>query len=69
MAVVHDWTRSGNCRVFKFSAAKGVWKGPIRVFPGDVLVRLCGADRLPRFNHPLPAGYHKLTGYTRKPGR
>ncbi len=38
-AIVADVTRAGNVRVFKFSATRKRWKGPIRLYDGEVISR------------------------------
>ncbi len=37
LAIVHDRTRAGNVRVWKYSAKRREWKGPIRVYPAEVM--------------------------------
>lgn len=65
VAVVHDWTRSGNCRVWKFSAKRRVWKGPLRLHEGEFIGAINGAP-----DAPLPAEYARLgRGYPRNPLR
>jgi len=53
LAIVHDRTAQGNVRVWKFSAKRRVWKGPLRLHPGEVMNRATPAEvvNLP----PLPA--------------
>lgn len=55
IAIVHDRTPAGNVRVWKYSAKKRVWKGPIRIYPGEVIDRV----REFEFNDKpgLPAAY------------
>lgn len=55
LALVHDRTRSGNVRVWKFSAKQRCWKGPIRIYPAEVMHRA----REYEFHDkpPLPATY------------
>lgn len=52
LAIVHDRTAHGNVRVWKFSAKRRVWKGPLRLHPGEVMNRATPAEvrNLP----PLP---------------
>lgn len=37
IAVVDGFTRAGNLRAYKYSAKRKVWKGPLRVEPGEIL--------------------------------
>ena len=39
LAMVHDVTRAGNVRVFKWSARGKVWKGPLRLGANDLISR------------------------------
>lgn len=40
VAVVHDRTRAGNLRGYKFSAKRKVWKGPIRIYRRELISRV-----------------------------
>lgn len=39
IAMVFDRTRQGNVRVYKFSAHRKVWKGPLRITESEILSR------------------------------
>lgn len=68
LAIVHDWTRDGNVRVWKFSAKRRVWKGPLRLYPGELMHAV--QDRELRNCPPLPERYSELgRGYVRSPIR
>jgi hypothetical protein len=58
VAMVFDRTRHGNVRVYKFSAKKRVWKGPIRLHDGEIIGRTREYETagLP----PLPNRYYGL---------
>lgn len=60
LALVHDRTRAGNVRVWKYSAKSAGWKGPIRIHPAELI----GRAREYEFDGkpPLPAAY--LAGAT-----
>lgn len=55
LAIVHDRTRAGNVRVWKFSAKRKCWKGPIRIYPGEVMNRAREYEFADK--PPLPAAY------------
>jgi hypothetical protein len=53
-AVVKDVTKQGNVRVFKYSPTRGIWKGPLKLWPGEQLYYAELSDRNQR-RAPLPA--------------
>lgn len=56
LAIVHKRTPAGNVHAFKYSASRNIWKGPIRIYPTEILEMLDRAREL-RGIAPLPAEY------------
>lgn len=58
IALVYDRTRDGNVRVYKFSAKRRVWKGPLRLYEGQIIGRTREFETAPL--PALPARYYGL---------
>jgi hypothetical protein len=64
-AIVHSWTREGNCRVMKYSFTRDVWKGPLRVTSSEVIERASAHDKA---QHRAPRSFPAMgRSYPRNP--